>query len=196
MVRLGETVKKNVCLLVLFFLFLAASQALAANTTPQPGDLLPALSLPIPKNPEERAYLSLSGDGLFKIAQLKAQVVIIEIFSMYCPYCQKEAPTVNQLYQAIEENPDLKGKIVLLGIGSGNSSFEVGVFKKTYTVPFPLFADQDFNIHKSLGEVRTPYFIAIKNNKNKTPRVIYSELGGLNGIKSFLGKIITLGELK
>jgi peroxiredoxin len=175
---------------------LTGAQPLIADTTPQPGDLLPALSLPIPKNPEEKAYLGLSGDGLFKIFQLKAQVAIIEIFSMYCPYCQKEAPRVNELYQAIEKNPDLKGKIVLLGIGTGNSLFEVGVFKKTYTVPFPLFADQEFIIHKSLGEVRTPYFIAIKITKDKTPRVIYSELGSFNGAKSFLEKIIKLGELK
>lgn len=188
--------KKYVCFLVMLFLSLGGSRALAINTTPRQGDLLPALSLPIPKNLEEKAYLGLSGDGLFKIFQLKAQVVIVEIFSMYCPYCQKEAPMVNELYQAIEENPDLKGKIVLFGLGAGNSSFEVGVFKKTYTIPFPLFADQDFIIHKSLGEVRTPYFIAIKINKDKTPRVIYSELGSLKGAKSFLEKIINLAELK
>lgn len=188
--------KNFLCLSAMLFIFLAGSQPLSANSTPQKGDLLPVLSLPVPKNPEEKAYLGLAGDGLFKINQLKAQVVIIEIFSMYCPYCQKEAPIVNELYQAIEENPDLKEKIKLLGIGAGNSKFEVGIFKKTYTIPFPLFADQDLIIHKSLGEVRTPYFIAIKINKDRTPRVIYSELGSLNGAKSFLKKVIHLAELK
>ncbi|MBA4393745.1 MAG: redoxin [Desulfobacca sp.] len=180
----------------MLFLSLAGSQSLTANTTPRRGDLLPGFSLPIPKNSEEKAYLGLSGNGLFKVFQLKAQVVIIEIFSMYCPYCQKEAPIVNELFKAIEENPELKEKIKLLGIGAGNSSFEVGVFKKTYTIPFPLFADQDLIIHKTLGEVRTPYFIAIKIQKDKTPRVIFSELGSLNGAKSFLEKIIQLAELK
>jgi thiol-disulfide isomerase/thioredoxin len=188
-------VKRFIFFLIILFLGLSGSPTPAANTPPRQGELFPALNLPIPKNPEEKAYLGLSGEGLFKIFQLKAQVVIIEIFSMYCPYCQKEAPIVNELYQAIEDNPDLKGKIKLLGIGVGNSIFEVGVFKKTYTIPFPLFADEELIIHKSLGEVRTPYFIAVKIQKDKTPRVIFSELGSMNGAKSFLKKIIQLADL-
>jgi len=81
--------------------------------------------------------LGLSGSGSFKIPQIKAKVVIIEIFSMYCPYCQKDAPGVNELYLLIENNADIKNKIKLIGIGAGNSSYEVEVFKKTYTVPSP-----------------------------------------------------------
>jgi hypothetical protein len=39
--------------------------------------------LPIPKDPAEKAYLGLSGDGFFKVTQIKAEVVVIEIFSLY-----------------------------------------------------------------------------------------------------------------
>lgn len=188
--------KKILCIWVMLFLSLLGTNTLGAGNPPGKGDLLPALSLPIPNNPEARNYLGLSGEGLFKIPHLEAQVVIIEIFSMYCPYCQKEASSVNELFQAIEDLPYLKEKIKLIGIGAGNTPFEVGIFKKTYNIPFPLFADQDFVLHKSLGEVRTPYFLAIKINKDKTHQVIYSELGSLNGAKAFLKKILILAKLK
>jgi hypothetical protein len=42
---------------------------LAADKPPEKGELLPVINLPIPKTPEERNYLGLSGSGLFKIPQ-------------------------------------------------------------------------------------------------------------------------------
>ena len=168
----------------------------AANAPPATGGVLPLINLPIPISPEEKDYLGLSGNGPFKIPQIKAKVVITEIFSMYCPYCQKDAPRINELYQMIENNPELKTKIKLIGIGAGNSSYEVSVFKKTYAIPFPLFPDKDFVIHKAYGEVRTPYFIAVKINEDGTHQVIHSQLGNFQGPEPFLELILKASGLK
>lgn len=170
--------------------------ALTANKPPEKGEVLPVINLPIPKNPVEKGYLGLSGDGFFKIPQIKANVVIVEIFSMYCPYCQKDAPGVNELYNVIDNNPDLKNKIKLIGIGAGNSSYEVEVFKKTYTVPFPLFPDKDFTIHKACGDVRTPYFIVVKINNDGTHQIVHSQLGGYPGAEPFLELVLKSSGLK
>jgi thiol-disulfide isomerase/thioredoxin len=168
----------------------------AANKPPQKGETLPSINLPVPKTAAEKAYLGLSGDGSFKIPQIKANVVIVEIFSMYCPYCQKDAPGVNQLYNLIENNPDLKNKIKLIGIGAGNTSYEVGVYQKTFTVPFPLFPDQDFTIHKACGEVRTPYYIVVKINEDKTHQIVHSQLGDYPGAEPFLDLVLKSSGLK
>jgi len=179
-----------------FLSFILTPMTSAANAPPVKGGVLPAINLPIPKSPEEKSYLGLSGDGFFKIPQIKAKVVITEIFSMYCPYCQKDAPRINELYQMIENNPDLKTKIKLIGIGAGNSPYEVNVFKKTYAIPFPLFPDKDFVIHKAYGEVRTPYFIAVKINDDGTHQVIHSQLGDFQGAEPFLELILKASGLK
>ncbi len=170
--------------------------AWAANKPPEKGEVLPVINLPIPKNPDERSYLGLSGSGLFKIPQIKAKVVIVEIFSMYCPVCQKDAPGVNQLYRLIENNPDIKDQIKLVGIGVGNSSYEVGVFKKTYAVPFPLFPDEDFTIHEACGEVRTPYYVVVKINENGTHLIVHSQLGDYPGAEPFLELVLKASGLK
>ncbi|OGP64035.1 MAG: redoxin [Deltaproteobacteria bacterium RBG_13_47_9] len=150
----------------------------------------------MPKSPAEKSYLGLSGEGLFKIPQIKAKVVVVEIFSMYCPYCQKDAPGINELYHAVENNPDLKDKIKIIGIGAGNSPFEVGVFKKTYGIPFPLFGDKDFTVHKMVGEVRTPYFMVVKINEDGTHLIVHSQLGDYPGAGPFLERVLNTSGLK
>ena len=190
--------KKNIMSLTAMILLFSAFifPAMAANKPPEQGEQLPVINLPIPKNPEERNYLGLSGSGSFKIPQIKAKVVIIEIFSMYCPYCQKDAPGVNELYRLIENNADIKNKIKLIGIGAGNSSYEVEVFKKTYTVPFPLFPDKDFTIHQACGEVRTPYFMVVKINDDGTHQIVHSQLGNYPGAEPFLDLVLKASGLK
>ena len=181
--------------IALFFVTPVFLQA-APNSPPIVGGALPDFNLSIPKDPISKDYLGLTGEGSFKISQIKAPVVVIEIFSLYCPYCQREAKLVNQLYQAIENSPELKGKIKLMGIGAGNSSFEADVFKKRYEVPFPLFSDVNFIVHKCFGEVRTPYFTAIKINDDGTHKVLYSELGSIKEVEKFLKLIVELSGLK
>ena len=183
---------------VLCFVLLMAASLWAASP-PAVGGQLPDFQLSFPKNSADKSYLNISGSlfsSSFKIPQIRAQVAIIEIFSMYCPYCQAEAPNVNSLYQKIESNPALKGKIKLVGIGVGNSEYEVGVFKKKYNIPFALFPDGDFKIHKLMGEVRTPYFIGVKINPDGSHQVFYSKLGAFAGVDQFLKQIVALSGLQ
>jgi peroxiredoxin len=195
-----KAMKKVVlCTLMLTFFTCFAVLPLEAAAPPAVGGQLPDFSLPMPKERADKTYLDISGSffsGTFKIPQIKANVVIIEIFSMYCPYCQAEAPNVNSLFNKIENNPALKGKIKLVGIGIGNSDYEVGVFKKKYNVAFPLFPDGDFKIHKLMGEVRTPYFIGVRINPDGSHQVFYSKLGAFEAVDQFLNQMIKLSGLK
>jgi thiol-disulfide isomerase/thioredoxin len=184
------------CLVIIAFFLTISLPVFAAGKPPEKGSTLPVIKLPVPESPEEKNYLGLKGEGSFTIPQIKADVVIIEIFSMYCPYCQNEAPRVNELYQAIEQDTELKNKIKIIGIGAGNTPMEVDIFRKKYQIAFPLFPDVDYSIHKVCGEVRTPYFIGVKINKDGTHKVIYSELGGIQDANQFLELILKLSGLK
>lgn len=177
-------------------LALFSSAALPSEPPPITASVISSINLPVPQGPEDKTYLGLAGDGLFDISQVKAEVVIIEIFSMYCPRCQGEAPRVNELYRLITKDSDLKGKIKMIGIGAGNSPFEVEIFRKTYGVPFPLFPDEDFSIHKKLGEVRTPYFIGVKIKADGSLAVFYSKLGGFQDPHQFLKLMLQRSGLK
>jgi len=176
-------------------ILLMAAVCYAEVNPPQVGGTFPEIELAKPTAPAELQYLGLSGSGFFKVNQIKSAVVIVEIFSMYCPYCQGEAPNVNSLYSLIEDNPRLRGKIKIIGIGINNSLYETNIFKNKYKVQFPLIPDGDFKLHKTIGQVRTPYFIVVKLKGGKT-EVIYSKLGALGDNKTFLDQIVKSAGLK
>ena len=189
--------KKASAFLILTMLVLSFASALAATSQPpQVGSTFPQLRLAKPADSKDLKYLGLSGSGDFGISEVRAQAVIVQIFSMYCPYCQKDAPNVNRLFSLIENNPNLKGKIKIIGIGAGNSQFEVNTFKKKYQVEFPLIPDADFKIHKIIGEVRTPYFMVVRMNGPKNQGVVYSKLGAHESIEAFLSDVVKLADVK
>jgi len=177
-------------------LVILATPAMALAEPPPKGGPLPSIMLPIPKSAEERTYLGLSGAGTFKIPQIRADVVIVEIFSMYCPFCQKDAFGVNELYDKIQKDPDLRNRIKMIGIGAGNSAFEVETYKRTYGILFPLFPDADYVIHQACGEVRTPYFIGVRIQADKSHNIFLSQQGGFPGAQPFLEQILRESGLR
>ena len=182
---------------LIFFSFLLASGAtFATNSIPVKGGKLPTINLQVPKNPDEKTYLGLSSGGYFRIPQIKAQAVVIKIFNLYCPICQSTASAMSELYRQIENNPDLKGKMKLIGIGAGNSLLEVEVFKQNHDIPFPIFPDEDYKIHKALGEVRTPFFMAIKMEKDGSHEIVHTHLGGLTDARAFLDLMVEAYGIK
>ncbi len=57
--------------------------AVAEIKPPAKGGILPEIVLSAPENPELQRYLGVTGKKTFTIPEIKAEVVLIEIFSMY-----------------------------------------------------------------------------------------------------------------
>jgi len=184
------------CIFCAICLFAFSNLTLAQPVEPQIGQPLPEITLKMPNNDVHRTYLGLKGSDSFQIPQIRSSVVIIEIFSMYCPHCQRHAPSVNQLYQTIQNSAKFRDKIKIIGIGAGNSPFEIDFFRKSYAIPFPLFPDTDLSIHDKIGQVLTPYFIVIRIDPDGTHRVVYTQLGGFDNPKDFLDTIANQSGLK
>lgn len=177
--------------ITIFLAILAALSTIAfAAQAAQPvqGSALPDFTLST-KNGSERSYLGV-GSGPFRISNIKANLVVIEIYSMYCPYCQREAPNMNQLYNKIESDPALKGRIKIIGIGAGNSQMEVDTYRQRYKVPFPLFPDKEYQIHDLLGQPRTPFFIVVKQQPGGKETVIATQLGAYDSPDQFLNTVL------
>jgi len=174
----------------------AAGPALAVEASEAPGahPLAPGGAFPdVPligkASPEAAAYLGLeAGKANQPLERVAAEVLVVEIFSMYCPYCQKEAPNVNALFDLIDKR-GLSNRIKIVGIGAGNSDVEVEIFRKKYEVPFPLFSDAAFAVHARVGQVGTPFFYILKKKPAGGFEILNASLGAFGSPAEFLSLI-------
>lgn len=141
---------------------------------------------------EDKDYLGLpKGTESFKLTDLPADIVFVEVFSMYCPICQRDAPIIEELYATVEEQGYRPG-MVMLGVGAGNSQFEVDFYRKKYGIHMPLLPDADYVNHKKVGSVGTPYYILLKKNSYGELKVLFSQEGGVQNKNAFIRKILKL----
>jgi len=63
--------------------FFSSVSAVIASQPPAVGGKLPEIVFAIAQSPEMESYLGVSGKQTFTIPEIKAEVVLIEIFSMY-----------------------------------------------------------------------------------------------------------------
>lgn len=187
--------KKLLPLLLLAALCLGGTPPAAASP-PKEGDAFPALKFAVPSQAGHARYLGLAASQEpFALGQIKASHLLVEVFSMYCTFCQADAPQVNQLLELIKQQ-DLEGKLKVVGLGAGNSEYEVGVFRKKYKVDFPLLPDADFSAHQALGQPRTPFFILLKLSGQEPPQVLYTHLGAIGPPQEFLDTLKQKAGLK
>jgi hypothetical protein len=64
-------------------MFIPWGFAEVATSPPAEGGVLPSIELDAPRSPEYRQYLGIGGDKTFTIPDIMAEVVLIEIFSIY-----------------------------------------------------------------------------------------------------------------
>lgn len=147
-------------------LFLGVAPAMALDT-------LPDLPLNGTMSAEQRAYLGVA-DGKVTPSDIKVEYLVIEVYSMYCPICQKDVPEVEKLYRILESKGD--GKIKFIGLAAGNSQFEVDFYRRKYKVEYPLFEDAEFVWHKALGDVGTPSFYLVDLKQGR--KILYFHEGG------------------
>jgi len=146
---------------------------------------LPQFTLNFDGNSSTQKYLGLKNNTSFSISYIQAKLILIEVFSLYCPICQKQAPIANKIYKYIQQNAELSKDIKMIGIGAGNNQREVDVYRETFRVPFPLFTDPDFAVHKKLGEPRTPVTILSTNNG----KILSVHYGVIEDVEEFVKKI-------
>ena len=200
--RPGDAMKTLFAFVAALALALTAStQALAVEASEAPGakplavgTVFPAVPLLGPVSPQLAASLGITSQtGPTPINSVAADVLVVEIFSMYCPFCQREAPNINALHSLIEKQ-GLSGRIKLIGIGAGNSDTEVDIFRKKFNVPFALFSDAAFAVHQRVGQVGTPFFYVLRK-KPAGYEIVLTHLGLLHSPADFLAAIVAKAGL-
>ncbi len=145
-------------------------------------NILNNLTLPLTTTDELTYFNFKEKDQLFTVNSIETHVVIIEVLSIYCPHCQKNAPQVNSFYNSIKNNDSVK----LFGIASGNTAIELDIFTNKFDVRFPIFVDKEGIFAHKMSVKHTPHFIIAIRQPDDTFNIIFSESGGFDGVRQFI----------
>jgi len=164
--------------IVLFGLLLVALQgpAIAARRIDM-GERFPEIALPQPSQEQGRTYLGLAPGKTFTLSQVGGEVVLVEILNVLCPHCQKQTLPYNKLFQMIEDDPQTRGQIRMLGVAVGNTALQIEDFIDIYAVDFPVIPDRSFKLHTAVGGGPTPFSIYLRRDPGHPSVVVGTHLG-------------------
>jgi len=146
----------------------------------QKGDAFPEVALKAPSQAKDRTYLGLSGDDPFKIKDLKAEVILVEIFDVYCLPCQKQAPLYKQLFGLIQSNPATRDQIKMIGVAVGNDASEIKKFQDHFQIPYPIISDPKFILHEAVGGPPAPFSVIVRRDPGGKSALVADTHLGLN----------------
>ena len=193
--------KKAVILLVVLLVGCARTEPQTA-APPRPEEPKPVrsldIALPRPSSEADATYLGLEGStDTFRMDQIKAGVLLVEVFDMYCRFCQGAAPKVDALYE-LNLRSGYGKEVKLIGIGRMNTELEVSTFREKYKVKFPMFADRDLTVTRALQAENegTPHFIVIRMDPGDQMTVVHTSTGAFEDPRAFHEVIIERAGLK
>ena len=95
------------------------------------------------------------------IEDLDASMVVLVVFDLYCPACQKSAGNMKRLAeQILTDFPS----VPVVGIGSGDTVFETRKFKEKFKLPFLCISDREETVSDYYQVERTPSVIVLSRN--------------------------------
>jgi len=182
--------RQSKCMLIVFTLLclsVCARQAFCASL-PKEGETLPDMELTTPTGENDRQYLGVKAPN-FKLGDIEANLIVVEIIGVYCPYCYEQAPLFRNLFNRLQKGK-LKEKVKMFGIAAGGTAMEVEHLRKEGQYNYPLVQDPKYIIHKLLGEPRTPFTLLV----DKEGKLLYVHPGTIKDIEPFYEKINKLAE--
>jgi len=152
------------------------------------GDPFPAFTMSNTLSSDECAYLHVSHGKNFSLEDIEHEIVIVEFLNVYCHTCRQQVEIFNELYDAIERDKNLSGRVCILGIAVGNTPEEIVDFKKDFGPLYPIVSDKEKRLFKTTGNTRgTPHTYIL--GKDGRYFVIDYHAGGVESHERYVGTI-------
>lgn len=159
------------------------------------GDRFPYVPLTMGGLLQYRDYMSLPADKeILTIADIQADLLVIEVLNTFCFPCQTQILILNKVYEMIEDSPELKGKIKIIGIALGNTKAVLDDFMIDYRLAFPVVPDPNLRAEKVIGpEIHTPFSLFIRRDSSGALSLVAATHdGAFDSPEILLRSIITL----
>jgi hypothetical protein len=149
-----------------FFLFVAFASAASfgSKSLIGEGDTFPETPLEKPSEERDLQYFGISEKESFQINDINAELMLVEILNINCGSCQRQAPVYNKLYELIESNPEVQGRIKMAAVAVGNELQYVKEFRDHFKIPYPVLHDPHFKLYDAIGGSHTPFTMFVRRD--------------------------------
>ncbi len=149
-------------------------------------------TLPPPDSAQTQTYLGLDAMKQFKVSDIRAKIVVIELMSGFCSACQANAPILNEIYKTIQADSDLADvKVIAIAIADDKTTVET--FKKQFKAILPLLLDENREIMRSKCVKATPVTIVVST---EDARVLFSQPGVIPDAGAFVKQVKFVKQLE
>lgn len=176
---------KRVSLALFCVALLVCLAALPALGYVEKGNKLGDLEFGPTISPEDAKYLGVAEGKPFKLSQVGAPYVLVEVFATGCSHCFTHAPHMNELFEMMNKDAQTAGKVKVIGLASGDSPENVASWKKMLKVPFALVADPDNKTSNKINIMGTPTFVLM----DKKGDVLFAKAGASADMAAFLNEL-------
>ncbi len=156
-----------------------------AQAEPKVGQSVGNFKFPKPLSDEDAKYLGLAKADAFTLKDIQAPYVLVEQFNTTCPHCMAQAPVLNNLYNMVQKDAALKGKLKFLAMGQNNDDNAVKMWKTFHKVPFPVLPDTGSTFGKALNFSPYPVTVVL----DKTGKIVFVHVGAFDNADEVLQKI-------
>lgn len=177
---------RAVFLTLLAALMLSLGGGAEAMELPEAGAVLKPFPIITPPLEADRAYLGVGGES-FTLADVKAEIIMLEFSGVYCPICHDQAPSVGKLFKRIQR-AGLADRVKIFSVAGGATQMEVDSIRDQYNASYPIIRDPDFAVHRVLGEPKTPFTLLLRPDGT----VLWSHLGRIKDFDMFYQTIQSL----
>jgi hypothetical protein len=129
----------------------------------------------------DRSYLGLTPSSKsFALNQMRAEFFFGEFYHQLCYGCLREAASYNAFSRNVAANPFLCKRLKMLGPGMAILLREVLNSSRRNSVMFPLFANQDQDLLRCLGEPDLPFAYVLEHDAKgrlKIMRILPGHIG-------------------
>ncbi len=158
----------------LLLLGLAAAFALPRqqqNVPDSPAEELSAIPIGVDYPAPDLTLKDLQGETV-SLADLRGQVVLVNLWATWCPPCREEMPVLQSYYEAHKEDGFL-----IVAINDGDPAEDVTTFVQTYGLTFPVWLDPEYRTERSFKTMSLPSSFVI--DRKGTVRLAWT--GAISG---------------
>jgi peroxiredoxin len=149
-------------------------------------------AFPSPDSAQTQTYLGLDEMKPFKVSDIRAKIVVIEIMSGLCRACQANAPIMNDIYKTIQADSGLADvKVIAIAIADDKTSVET--FKKQFNTPFPILLDENREIMRAMSVKDAPTTMVVSTEDAK---VLFTHAGVIPDADAFVKQVKFVRQLE